>query len=912
MKALWRIFIIAVILLGMLAPAGAQAQGDTPETRARALLSTLTPEERVGQLFLVSFEGRAVEAGRPIYDLIYNHHIGGVVLRSDNDNFAPPPGTVEALYALTSALQNTAWQHSLDSRPHVETGQPWRPAYVPLFVAVQQNGGGPPADQILSGFSPQPSQMALGASWNLNLVRQSAQILGRELAAVGLNMLLGPSLDVNTAPDADRNGDPGTMVFGGDPFWVGRMGQIFVDGLHTGSQNRVLVVPGHFPGLGMIDRDPREEIPALRRTLEQLQQVELAPFFAVTGNAPNDIASADGLLVSQIRYQGFQGNIRLTSRPIGLDAASLGAIFSLEPLASWRVAGGLTVSDALDSDAIRNFYDPNRTGFNPALVARDAFLAGNDLIILGNIQGDGQSTYESVLAVLDFFVQKYRSDPVFASRVDDAVLRILQAKYRLYPAFVLGGVVPPKSGLRSLGAGAVALQAAREAATLVSPDASELESLLGTGPAAREHMVFITEPQVWRQCPDCPAQVVLDREALARKVQQLYGVLNGGEISSAYLHSYVFEDLDALTTGGNADLEADLRRARWIVLAAVDLRPNSAAYRQLQALLTGRPDLLREKRIVLFNFGTPYALDATDISKLTAYYALYSPWEPFVDTAVRLLFQEFVPSGDLPVSMPAVGYDLAMVTSPDPDQLLTLQLEAQQSTPAPTPSASGDSVLPFVPALKLGDTVTIRTGRILDHNGHIVPDGTVVTFLISRRGSGESILQQVVAETQDGVAVTSLRLENIGLLEISAVSEPAYKSVKVLVNVDEGGAAQVVVVTPTSSVPETPVPTLPATPETLEPDAVAAPLLWEIWWQAILFLGLGGWIVYQLESLQSDLRWGARRGLVFVMGGLAVLNLLFWLGAPDQGLGNGTVMPLVVAGAFLGWLAVAIWKWLRP
>src|SRR5690606_16858205 len=173
-------------------------------------------------------------------------------------------------------------------------------------------------------------------------------------------------------------------VFGGDPFWVGEMGKAFISGLHHGSDNRLLVIAKHFPGRGDSDRSPEEEVPTVRKTLEQLKQVELAPFFAVT-NATEPSAQADGLLVSHIRYQGFQTNIRATTRPVSLDTAALPAIIRLEEFSTWRSNGGLIVSNSLGSQAIRDFYSLSGENFLPRSVARDAFMAGNDLLYLGSI-----------------------------------------------------------------------------------------------------------------------------------------------------------------------------------------------------------------------------------------------------------------------------------------------------------------------------------------------------------------------------------------------------------------------------------------------------------------------------------------------------------------------------------------------
>jgi beta-N-acetylhexosaminidase len=62
--------------------------------RARNIMTDMTPEQRIGQLFLVSFKGTEIGPDTGIYRLITEHDIGGVVLRADNDNFVGPTNTV--------------------------------------------------------------------------------------------------------------------------------------------------------------------------------------------------------------------------------------------------------------------------------------------------------------------------------------------------------------------------------------------------------------------------------------------------------------------------------------------------------------------------------------------------------------------------------------------------------------------------------------------------------------------------------------------------------------------------------------------------------------------------------------------------------------------------------------------------
>ena len=93
---------------------------------------------------------------------------------------------------------------------------------------------------------------------------------------------------------------------------------------------------------------------------------------------------------------------------------------------------------------MRDFYSLGGESFSPRLVARDAFLAGNDLLYLGNIQSDEfDDTYSATLRILDAFSQEYRNDPVFAQLVDAAVTRILAHKLRMYPFLDILDVVAP-------------------------------------------------------------------------------------------------------------------------------------------------------------------------------------------------------------------------------------------------------------------------------------------------------------------------------------------------------------------------------------------------------------------------------------------------------------------------------------
>jgi len=902
--------LLLIVFLSTLAPAPAQAQTSTPPPGIRLILNEMTPEERVGQLFLVTFKGTDTSPESQIYDLVTNYHVGGVVLMSENDNFSGTD-TVVQTHALIDELQRMEWDAAVTPFQDSQTGQSVTSAYVPLFIGTTQEGDGHPTDQILNGLTPLPSEMAIGATWTPDLAEQVGIVRGRELAALGFNLHIGPSLDVLESPSSS-GGDLGARVFGGDPFWVGEMGSAYVNGLHIGSENNLLVIAKHFPGVGGADRLPEQEVSTVRKSLEQLKQIELAPFFAVTGDAASKNSTVDGLLVSHIRYQGFQGNIRATTRPISFDSQALSQILALPQFATWYANGGLVVSDNLGSPSVRDFYASGGGQFIARIAARDAFLAGNDILYLGNIvSSDAPDTYTTTTRAIDFFVQKYNEDPAFAQRVDASVARILAAKMGIYDNFIFNNVVKDGAQLENLGSDtAVTFAVARNSATLVSPALSDLTSVLPLPPQPNEHLVFLTDTVDVKQCSECTPQSLLAVDALENVILQLYGPQSGNQTEGFRLTSYSFENLQALldTPADNQFVADDIDRSDWIVISVTDASNGQPAL--ISRFLRERPDLLREKNVILFSFGAPYYFDTTTISKLTAYYALYSKQPQFVDVAARLLFQELTPVGSSPVSVSAVGYDLISVMSPNANQIIPIFLDL-----APDPVTPGAGLTPEptpIPLFRIGDTIAIRTGAILDNNGHPVPDGTVVQFSMLLTGEGSGILQQVESFTTKGVARASFGLDKPGLLEIRVASEPATISEVVQLDVSQSGAVAVTVVVPELTQSLQPTPEATAEVEVdpyVSEDGFPRFSSWVIAMMVILFsAGVAYMVTIRVTNRRSAFRWT----LGILLGGLLSYNFLSLglFGITNWMINSSVsgVVIFVILGELLGFVGGWIWS----
>ncbi|HQF72033.1 MAG TPA: hypothetical protein PLH39_12230, partial [Promineifilum sp.] len=106
------VLVLALSMIMLLAPAPARSQ-DEPNlpAQAEALLQAMTVPERIGQLFLVTFQGDRAPADSAIGELILTYHIGGVALLAENDNltgYGDPAQTPAQVRDLTANLQRLA------------------------------------------------------------------------------------------------------------------------------------------------------------------------------------------------------------------------------------------------------------------------------------------------------------------------------------------------------------------------------------------------------------------------------------------------------------------------------------------------------------------------------------------------------------------------------------------------------------------------------------------------------------------------------------------------------------------------------------------------------------------------------------------------------------------------------------
>jgi len=286
-------------------------------------------DRAVGQKLMVAFVGTEPDEG--ILKAVREWGVGGITLfRALN---VESPAQVRRL---TTALQAAA----------AEAGQP------PLLIAADQEGGQLVA---IGGTTPLPGNMALGATGSADLARRAGEVLGRELAAMGVNVNYAPVCDVNSNP---RNPVIGVRSFGEDPAEVARLGAAMVEGLQSAG---VAATAKHFPGHGDTEADSHFDLPVVHHDRERLERVEWVPFRAAVQ------AGVRLVMTTHVAFPRLNDGLPL---PSTLSPSLLRGVLRRE-----MGFGGVVISDAMDMAALGQKDDLVVDGIA-------AVRAGVDLLLL--------------------------------------------------------------------------------------------------------------------------------------------------------------------------------------------------------------------------------------------------------------------------------------------------------------------------------------------------------------------------------------------------------------------------------------------------------------------------------------------------------------------------------------------------
>ena len=339
-----------------------------PSSFPEVQVQGFTLQQKIGQMLMFGWQGSTDEENFTMCEhariLIEDFHVGGLCLFGRN---------------VQSPEQVAKMINEMQSR-----------AEIPLLISVDQEGG--MVARFKSPFAVFPGNMALGATGSVDYARRAAEAIGKQLSAVGVNMNLAPSVDVNINPD---NPIIGVRSFGESPEMVGEMGSAAIGGYQSVG---ILACAKHFPGHGDTSTDTHHALPMIPYDRERLESVELVPFRAAAE------AGVAAIMSTHIIFPALD-----ETHPATLSEKILKGLLRDE-----IGYDGIVTTDCLEMKAIADNYSIDE-------IAVLAVNAGADILLSSH-------TLDFQVKLRDALIRAVESGAISEARIDQSVERILAAK----------------------------------------------------------------------------------------------------------------------------------------------------------------------------------------------------------------------------------------------------------------------------------------------------------------------------------------------------------------------------------------------------------------------------------------------------------------------------------------------------
>ncbi|MCO5143679.1 MAG: beta-N-acetylhexosaminidase [Oligoflexia bacterium] len=203
-------------------------------------------EYKLSQMFIVGLPG--TELSEPSREFLKDYQPGGVIY------FAHNYDTPALVAEMSDAIQSTR-----DKARNL-----------PLFISVDHEGG--KVQRFRKQFIHFPEPIEIGEIGSPKLAFLVAEVMAKELKAVGVNLDYHPLCDVHTRPS---NPVIGRRAFGSDEELVSKLASAMVRGFVA---NGVISCIKHFPGHGDTTVDSHFDLPMVDVPWNELKEREVKPF----------------------------------------------------------------------------------------------------------------------------------------------------------------------------------------------------------------------------------------------------------------------------------------------------------------------------------------------------------------------------------------------------------------------------------------------------------------------------------------------------------------------------------------------------------------------------------------------------------------------------------------------------------
>jgi beta-glucosidase-like glycosyl hydrolase/CubicO group peptidase (beta-lactamase class C family) len=206
---------------------------------ADSIFNTMTPDEKIGQLFMIVANPNS-SYYKQVINNIKEQKIGGILFSKGNLN--------EEAESINLYQANSR---------------------IPLLVSFDGEWG---LAMRLEDTPRFPKNMMLGAVQDNEWLRLYGEEVGRECKELGVHINFAPVLDVNINPN---NPVINNRSFGENPRLVAEKGIAYAQGLENA---RIISVAKHFPGHGDTETDSHLTLPRINHNRARLDSIELYPF----------------------------------------------------------------------------------------------------------------------------------------------------------------------------------------------------------------------------------------------------------------------------------------------------------------------------------------------------------------------------------------------------------------------------------------------------------------------------------------------------------------------------------------------------------------------------------------------------------------------------------------------------------
>ncbi len=290
---------------------------------ADSVLNTLSLEQKVGQLFMVSaYSNKEEKYYKKLEDQIRKYHLGGLIFFQ---------GDAITQAQLTNRYQNVAT--------------------LPMLIGLDAEWG---LGMRLTNTFSFPKAITMGATNDPALVEKCAEEMAKHCKRIGVNFNFAPDADVNTNP---RNPVINFRSFGSSSQKVSLFSRAFVRGL---KKQNVLASAKHFPGHGDTQDDSHVTLPRINSSKAQILASEIIPFKDLIAD------SISSIMVGHLSAPAFDPRPNM---PASISEPIIKGLLKGEMLYS-----GLVVSDALNMKGLVQLYPTGQAEIM-------AFKAGNDVLL---------------------------------------------------------------------------------------------------------------------------------------------------------------------------------------------------------------------------------------------------------------------------------------------------------------------------------------------------------------------------------------------------------------------------------------------------------------------------------------------------------------------------------------------------